>query len=215
MTLAEITRAYSAFANGGVRTDHRGLMKVLDRNDRPLYVAPPASGRAVMTPETAYVVSDLLRGVTTRGLSKRIGETVPFWVGGKTGTTNKSTDSLFIGFSSTLAAGVWVGLDSHAPMPWGESGGRAAQPIFLDFMSKAGPRFDPAVELAMPPGVVRVDVDPATGYLATEGCAEKISVAFVLGTEPTKPCPEDNAVSDLRYSLDVDLRDAPEPVPAP
>ena len=214
MTLAEITRAYAAFANGGVRTDHRALTKVLDRNGRPLYVAPPTSGRAVMKPEVAYVVSDLLRGVTTHGLSKKVGDGVPFWVGGKTGTTNRSTDSLFVGFSSTLAAGVWIGMDSHAPMPWGESGGRAAQPIFLEFMAKAGPRFDPAVELPMPAGVVRVDVDPVTGLIATEGCAEKLSVAFVAGTEPKRECPEDSAVGgDARYSLDVAWGQDDEPAP--
>lgn len=207
MTLAEITRAYAAFANGGVRTDHRALSKVLDRNGRPLYVAPPASGRAVMTPANAYVVADLLRGVTTHGLSRRVGDGLPFWVGGKTGTTNRSTDALFVGFTSTLATGVWVGMDSHAAMPWGESGGRAAQPIFLDFMKKAAPAFDPAAELPVPPGVVRVDIDPVTGLVAGETCAEKLSVAFVEGTEPTRVCPEDSAVSDLRYSLDVAWQD--------
>ena len=205
MTLLEITRAYSAFANGGVRTDARAILKVLDRNDRPLYVAPPASGRAVMTPENAYVVSDLLRGVTTTGLSKRIGETLPYYVAGKTGTTNRSTDSLFVGFSTTLAAGVWIGMDSHAPMPWGESGGRAAQPIFLEFFAKAGHRFDPAVDMPAPPGVVRLEVDPLTGMVATESCASKITVAFVAKTEPTRLCPEDAAMTDPRYSLDVTL----------
>lgn len=214
MTLAEITRAYAAFANGGVRTEHRALLKVLDRNGRPLYVAPPASGRAVMTPETAYVVSDLLRGVTTHGLSRKVGDGLPFWVGGKTGTTNRSTDSLFIGFSTTLATGVWIGLDSHQPMSWGESGGRAAQPIFLDFMAKAGPLFSPAVDMAMPAGVVRVEIDPVSGLLATEGCAEKLGVAFVKGTEPTRECLEDSAVGDVRYSLDVAWQDE-EAAPAP
>lgn len=209
LTLLEITRAYAAFANGGVRTDARAVTKVLDRNGRPLYVAPPASGRAVMTPENAYVIADLLRGVTTHGLSRRVGDSLPYWVAGKTGTTNRSTDSLFVGFSSTLAAGVWIGLDSHAPMSWGESGGRAAQPIFLEFMSKAGARFAPAVDLPVPPGVVRVSVDAATGLLATDACADTMTVAFVAGTEPVKTCPEDAAVADPRYSLDVAWQDTP------
>ncbi len=188
MTLGEITRAYAAFANGGVRTDMRTVLKVLDANDRPLYAAPPSSGRAVMTPESAYVVADLLRGVATHGLSRKVGETLPFWVGGKTGTTNNSTDALFVGFSSNLAAGVWVGLDSHAPMPWGESGGRAAQPIWLDFMAKAAPRLSPAQTLPAPQGVTFAELDPQTGLIATEQCAERIPVAFVTGTEPERAC---------------------------
>lgn len=205
VTLAEMTRAYSAFANGGVRTDARMILKVLDRNGRVLYEAPPSSGRAVMTPEHAYVMADLLHGVASHGLSHKLTETLPFWVAGKTGTTNNSTDALFLGFDSNLAVGVWVGLDSHQPMSWGESGSHAAQPIFLQFIQKAGPPMNPAVEFPPPPGAVVVQLDPATGLLASTSCTSEkpMSVAFVAGSEPTRSCTEESGPSEVsRYTLD-------------
>ncbi|HVO29686.1 MAG TPA: PBP1A family penicillin-binding protein, partial [bacterium] len=206
VTLVEMTRAYAAFANGGVRTDARMLLKVLDRNGRVLYEAPPSSGRAVMSPENAYVMADLLHGVASHGLSHKLQETLPFWVGGKTGTTNSNSDAWFLGFDSNLAAGVWVGLDSHTPMIWGESGSHAAQPIWLAFMEKAAPSRSPATDFPTPPGIVRVDVDPATGEVATAACAEKLTVAYVAGTEPTRACAAETGTDSMvagRYSLDV------------
>ncbi len=201
LTLLELTRAYAAIANGGVRTEERTILRVLDRNGRTLFESPPSPGRPAMSPENAYVVADLLRGVTTHGLSRRVGD-LPFWVGGKTGTTNRSTDSLFVGFTSSLAAGVWVGLDSHKPMAWGESGSRAAQPIFHEFVAKAAAKTAPLAALAAPRAVNTVEVDPESGQRATDACAERIPVAFVAGTEPARDCAEETALPDLRHSLE-------------
>ncbi len=92
-------------------------------------------GKQVISPETAFIVTDLLEAVINEGTGRRasgLNSIAP--VAGKTGTTNDFTDAWFLGFSPHTTVGVWVGKDDHTTLGKGESGSRAALPIWMDFM---------------------------------------------------------------------------------
>ena len=102
---------------------------------------------------------------------------------GKTGTTNDSMDTWFIGFSPDLAVGVFVGFDNPKPMGYGETGSSVSAPIFHDFMKNALDRSS-AIPFRVPPGIRLVRVNAATGVVAKRGDKSSILEAFKPGTEP-------------------------------
>jgi penicillin-binding protein 1A len=184
-TLLELTAAYGAFANGGVWTKPSGITEVLDREGRTLWTEKPQR-RPVMSPETAAVVTDMLRAVVLEGTgmqARKIG--LP--AAGKTGTTDEYKDALFVGFSPTIATGVWVGLDNHSTLGNKETGARAALPIWVDFMKQAL-EGKPYYDFDSPEGVVTVAMNPETGLLASEDCPNAVSAVFKKGSEPKEYC---------------------------
>jgi penicillin-binding protein 1A len=133
----------------------------------------------------AYLASDLLRSVVvhpqgTGGKATRLGKPV----GGKTGTTNAQGDAWFVGFSPDVATGVWVGFDEKQVLGKGETGGKAALPIWIDFMETAL-EARPEHDFEVPEGIVFARIDPKTGLLASQDSAGSYFQAFVQGTEPT------------------------------
>ncbi|MBI4228955.1 MAG: transglycosylase domain-containing protein, partial [Deltaproteobacteria bacterium] len=112
-----------------------------------------SSGRQVISPETAFIVTDLLEAVINEGTGRRassLNSIAP--VAGKTGTTNDFTDAWFIGFSPHTTTGVWVGKDNHTTLGKGEAGSRAALPIWMDFMQTVLKQF-PGGEFEVPNGI--------------------------------------------------------------
>ncbi|HYA44501.1 MAG TPA: hypothetical protein VED59_02770, partial [Acidimicrobiales bacterium] len=102
---------------------------------------------------------------------------------GKTGTTNDSFDTWFMGFTHDLATGVWLGYDiNETPLGRYETGGHAALPIWLDYMSSAL-RDRPEPDFEMPAGVVEVLMDPETGKAVPAG-GRGVPEPFKQGTEP-------------------------------
>jgi penicillin-binding protein 1A len=135
-----------------------------------------------MEATTAYTLVSLLHEVATVGTgagAARLGK----WAAGKTGTTNDSFDTWFMGFTRDLACGVWLGYDLNVtPLGRGETGGRASLPIWLDYMSAAlrdrpQPEFEPPAEMVM------VRIDPETGKPAADG-APGVVEPFKTGSEP-------------------------------
>ena len=104
-------------------------------------------------------------------------------VAGKTGTTNDYRDALFIGFSPTLAIGVWVGQDRHVTLGKGETGAKAALPIWIAFMKEAFKK-RPYVYFDIPDGVVKVSINPITGEQVSGTDPEAVPALFKKGTEP-------------------------------
>jgi penicillin-binding protein 1A len=150
-----------------------------------------------MDERSAFITVKLLREVATVGTGARaaaLGKPAA----GKTGTTNDSFDTWFMGFTRDVATGVWLGYDvNETPLGRYETGGHAALPIWLDFMAAAlrgreQPEFEP------PEGIVMVRMDPDTGKLAEEG-ARGVEEPFKLGTEPTADAtaPAKEEVRDL------------------
>ncbi|WP_164511905.1 penicillin-binding protein 1A [Brevundimonas fluminis] len=154
-TPLRLTAAYSAFVNGGRRVEPYLIEYVQDRTGEITWRADqrncrecgrgfsgqesprlPERGVQVIDPITAYQVSSMLEGVVQRGTAasaRGLGR----WVGGKTGTTNEYRSAWFVGFSSDIVVGVFIGFDDNRPMGSGETGATTPVPIFTEFMQTA------------------------------------------------------------------------------
>jgi penicillin-binding protein 1A len=137
VTPLELTAAYAAFPNGGVAVTPRAILRVTDA-DGDVALDNPIASERVLSVQTAYQMVSMLGDVVDRGTAavvRRAGVTFP--VGGKTGTTNEFKDAWFVGFSSNLVVGVWVGFDQPKPIGREAYGSRYAAPMWADFMKRA------------------------------------------------------------------------------
>lgn len=138
-----------------------------------------------ITPQTAYIMANLLQGVVQHGTGWRA-KALKRPVGGKTGTTNDLYDAWFVGFTPDLVTASWVGFDQEAPLGKNETGSRAAAPIFVDFMKEVY-EDRPVETFPIPEGIVFAKIDAKTGLLAAPDQEGKVIFeAFVEGTAPTK-----------------------------
>jgi penicillin-binding protein 1A len=120
---------------------------------------------------------------------------------GKTGTSNDQRDAWFVGFTTDLVCAVWVGYDDFRSLGRKEYGGKAALPIWLEFMKKAHRglkthSFDP------PEGIVAVKIDPASGLLAYDGMENAAEEYFIAGTEPSEIAVPPELVSPESFLMD-------------
>lgn len=153
LTLIEITSAFGVFASQGMRANPMAIIKVTDRMGRVLEENFPVI-EEVIKPEVAYLMTDLLKGVIEHGTGRKAKE-LKRPLAGKTGTTNEYTDAWFIGYSPSLVAGVWVGYDDHRSIGPGETGARAALPIWIDFMREVL-KDTPPEDFPVPEGIIIV-----------------------------------------------------------
>ena len=202
-TLLQLTSAYAMLVNGGKRIQPSVIDRVQNRHGKTVWRHDnrPCSrcntpgwnrSRAPKIPDerpqvadsgSAYQVVSMLEGAVKRGTGRRINSLV--WpLAGKTGTTNQSKDTWFIGFSPDLVVGVFVGFDTPAPLGRRETGSSVAAPIFKSFMAEAL-KGKPPTPFRIPPNVRLVRVDPRTGRPAGAGDRRVIWEAFKLGTEPS------------------------------
>jgi penicillin-binding protein 1A len=135
VTLFELTRGFSTFPNGGQLANPIVIERLEDRDGRILEEAQP-NLRQVMSPRTGKIMTEMLTGVVQRGTGTRV-LVLKRPLGGKTGTTNSTRDAWFIGFTPSVTAGVWIGMDDERSLGDGETGGLAAAPIFIKFMQEA------------------------------------------------------------------------------
>jgi penicillin-binding protein 1A len=185
VTLLELTKAYGVLANQGVTVEPIAIRRITDSDGKILEENYPL-GSEVLKRETAYLLTNVLKGVITRGTGRKA-RVLDRPVAGKTGTTNDYQDAWFIGFTPHLVAGVWVGLDDHGTIGNKETGARAALPIWLEFMQKAL-ALEPKEDFIIPQGITFVKIDPETGLLATDACPKILIESFLKGSEPTTPC---------------------------
>lgn len=137
----------------------------------------------VLDSGTAYQIVSFLQGVVRRGTGVRI-RAVGKPLAGKTGTTNDSQDTWFIGFSPDLAVGIFAGFDQPASLGKKETGSSVAAPIFRDFFKEALSN-KPAIPFRIPPDIRLVRVNVKTGLPTTPDDKNVILEAFKPGTEPT------------------------------
>lgn len=187
VTLLELTSAYAVFANHGIRLSPASILMITDSNGRVLYTNDSIPAQAIR-PETAFLITNLLRGVVERGTGWKARE-LGRPVAGKTGTTNVYRDAWFIGYTPTLVAGVWVGFDDQRSLGSGSTGSRAALPIWLAFMKEALKGQEP-IDFSAPGSIIFRTIDPRTGLLSTERCRSSLREAFLPGTEPRTYCEE-------------------------
>jgi penicillin-binding protein 1A len=183
ISLLELLRAYSVFANQGYLVEPVFILKVVDRNGKVLEEMAPER-KKVIDESTAYIMTNLLEGVVKYGTGWRI-KALKRPVAGKTGTTNNLFDAWFVGFTPEYITGVWVGLDEEAPMGKGETGSRAASPIWLGFMQRAL-EGKPVQLFQAPDDIVFAKIDADTGLLPVPESKNVVFECFKEGTVPTE-----------------------------
>jgi penicillin-binding protein 1A len=184
-TLLEVTSAYSVFPNQGVRMKPFSILNVMDR-DRNLLEENRAEPVDVIRADTAFVMTNMLRGVVQRGTAEAA-KNIDWPIAGKTGTVDDNTDAWFVGFDPELTVGVWTGLDEKKPLGAKETGAIAALPIWMDFMKVYIARRDaegPRPEFQAPGNIVFLTIEQTTGNVAAAGAAGTVAETFIAGTEP-------------------------------
>ncbi|HEY3638461.1 MAG TPA: penicillin-binding protein 1A [Rhizomicrobium sp.] len=200
-TLMRMTTGYAEFVNGGKKITPTLIDRIQDRNGHDIYRHDPRNCEGcngawrnqaepllpdtreqIIDPRTAYQIVSMLEGVVQRGTGVSI-RVVGKPLAGKTGTTNDSKDTWFIGFSPDLVCGVFVGFDNPRTLGRVEQGATAAAPIFRDFMEGALAD-QPPTPFRVPPGIDLVPVDAHSGALVSAGSPGAIEEAFKSGTEP-------------------------------
>ena len=249
-TLFRMVAAYAMFANGGERVEPTLVDRVQDRWGRTVYrhdqrqciecgepdlpagQAPwiASQRQRVMDPVTAYQLTTMLQGVVQRGTARRVRLPVP--VAGKTGTTNDSRDVWFVGYTSTIVAGCYIGFDTPRSLGRGASGGGTCAPVFSEFMQSAIEEYGGG-EFAVPPGGRFMRISRTTGERLPDdatgddvvaeyfrdgeepvfGIDALIDGGFAMGASLPVFAPDAAEVTDL-FTSDGTQIDIPAPAPA-
>lgn len=202
VSLLELTKAYSVFANQGYLIEPVFIVKIEDRDGNVLEEMAPERIK-VIEKTTAYLMTHMLEGVVKYGTAWRI-KALNRPVAGKTGTTNNLFDAWFIGYSPQYIAGTWVGFDDEAPLGKAETGSRAASPIWLGFMTRILEN-KPLKVFEVPEGVVFTKIDAETGLLPIAESKETAFVCFKEGTEPTEYSKRPDEIADTGEFFKKDL----------
>ncbi len=226
-TPLRLATAYAMLVNGGKKITPSFIDRVQDRDGVTIFRADsrtckdcnnvdwkgqpppelPDTRAQVVDPGSAYQIVSMLEGVIQRGTGRSI-LSVGKPLAGKTGTTNDSDDTWFMGFSPDLVAGVFVGFDQPHTLGERETGASVAAPAFRDFMT-AALKDKPATPFRIPPGLRMVRVNPTTGQLARAGDKNVIFEAFKPGTEPTSTTSSPGVVmSGMAGGTDLSLPDS-------
>lgn len=203
-TLLRLTTGYAQLVNGGKKITPTMIDRIQDRRGKTIFVhdkrsckgcgsliewsqqdvpAVPDNRKQIADPRKAYQIVSMLEGVVQRGTGIRI-KALGRPLAGKTGTTNQSRDTWFIGFSPDMVVGVFAGFDEPRTLGSGETGSSVTVPIFKDFM-EAALEDTPPTPFRVPPGIRQVRINAETGARAAPGDERVIWEAFTAGTEPT------------------------------
>jgi len=167
--LRDLTSAYTVFPNAGVRKQAYVIERIDDQQHKPIYLAAHITSQAI-DPGAAWMTSEVLKDVLTKGTaasSRSLGFRLP--AAGKTGTTNDYKDAWFVGYTSTLTCGVWVGFDQPATIMSRGYGAALALPVWTQVMNKASKHY-PAEQLQPKMPIQRATVCSISNQLATTGC---------------------------------------------
>ena len=178
--LMELTASYAIFANKGTYIRPHGILEIRDAGQRVIW-KPSIEKRTAISRDSAAIITNMLEGVILEGTAKKA-KIIHRPIAGKTGTTNKYKDALFVGFSPSIACGVWVGCDDFSTLGPYETGARAALPIWIEFMDNALTYRDYDY-FDIPDNVVKVRIDPITGKPVSDG-ADGVDALFRKGNAP-------------------------------
>ncbi len=191
LTPLQIVTGYSVFANGGYRVEANLIKRIEDYDGDTVFINEPITvcriceqqtpdidaelystsaseeensktAKRVVDARNVWLINSILRDVITRGTGRRARELQRKDLSGKTGTTNDQNDAWFSGFNSRIATTAWVGFDQLQTLGKQETGGRAALPMWIDFMRTALDGMPESV-MQQPPGLTTVRIDPETG----------------------------------------------------
>lgn len=186
----ELAAAYTAFANRGMRVEPFLVRKVADASGRTLFEAR-GKGVRVLSPEVAFLMTDLMRDAAEKGTGTEARERLPSRIpmAGKTGTTDDGTDVWYVGFTPEIVTAVWVGFDTPRSMGSGAFGGTLSAPIWGDMMRQVYTRRRTPAPWPVPSGIVRVAVDAAGAPVSAPCPVGPVRTEFFrAGTEPQGAC---------------------------
>jgi penicillin-binding protein 1A len=188
VTPLELTAAYAAFVNGGLAVRPRAILEVLEA-DGSLAFEGELERRRALPATVAFQTLSMLRDVVDLGTGAPVrSRGVRFPVGGKTGTTDDFKDAWFVGFSSSLVAGVWVGFDQPATILDEGYGARIALPIWADFMRRTARLRVPA-EFEVPFGLDEVELCRVSYLRPVDGCPTYVEYFKEGDDVPRRLCP--------------------------
>ena len=217
VTPLEMLTAYTVFANGGILIPPTYITRIRDRNGRILESIDPADfvngmaadqrlirkpPRRVISPETAYLITNILESVVREGTgwrAKAIGRPSA----GKTGTTNDLKDAWYIGFIPQLACVSWVGYDQERPLGKNETGSRAAAPAWVSFMEEAEKQY-PVENFRIPDTIEFHPINKKDGLLLPEDSEKAYYEVFAPGTAPTRMSGEEKLKARDFFRLDME-----------
>ncbi len=202
--LLSITNAYGMIVNGGKKITPTLIDRVQDRRGTTIFrhdkrnckncngdqssalaiplLATKDTREKIISSSSAYQMVSMLQGAVVRGTGSVI-NSLERNLAGKTGTTNANTDAWFVGFSSDLVAGIFVGFDDPRPLGYKETGSSVAAPIFKDFMKRVLYK-TPDLPFRRPSGIKLISVSPKTGFKVNSKQKESILEAFKPGQLP-------------------------------
>ena len=195
MTVLELTAAYGVFANRGMLVEPSYIKYIVDAEGKPVYTFQPDRTR-VLDERIAYQINSFLEsviksGTGIRAISQHHDYKITRPIAGKTGTTNKNVDAWFVGYSTDLVTGVWVGFDVYKRNRhnYNKEGAKAALPIWAQFMKDAAR--GPEKTFPVPEGIEFWEIDKFTGLLRNKDKCPPENISnepFLVGQAPTKIC---------------------------
>lgn len=204
LSLLEMTTAFCAFANGGMKVEPIAILEVKDSNGKTLEQNIPRLTDAI-SETTAYLITFALENVVNKGTGREI-RNMGFKAAcaGKTGSTNDYTDAWFIGYTPEFVLGIWIGFDDKETMGKNMVGGSVAVPLWADFMLNAF--HDSNIDFPVPDKIIFKKICSKSGLLATQYCPSATDIPFIEGTEPNQFC---NLHSNIQVSdfLNKDMED--------
>jgi penicillin-binding protein 1A len=230
VTPLEITRAYGVFAAGGILFDSVFITKVSDREGKVIFDYDQIKlekGQRAIDEKSAFIMANMMKGVVERGTGWRV-RSLNRPIAGKTGTSNDQMDAWFIGYSPQWVCGVWTGFDVKRTIGKDETGGKAAAPIFIDFMGKflnnreqseraaliaeakqqaedlgveyQEPEASSPPDFPVPEGVDAIWVNKHSGTATTANAPDALLDYFIHGSEPGAYAPQEEVNSYLESS---------------
>jgi penicillin-binding protein 1B len=211
-TPLQVASAYTAFANGGVLSESRPIKRVTNSDGVGITEAR-AQTKQVLKPEISWLMTNIMQDVLTRGTASRA-RAIGF-TGTAAGKTGTSRDGWFAGYTPNMVCVVWVGFDDNSEL--GLEGAKSALPIWASFMKAAialkpelgGDSFPP-----QPDGIVDEEIDPTSGFIATDQCSARRTEYFLEGTQPQQLCeahtgehPEQTPIPGFAWPEGQDIED--------
>ena len=172
VTPMQMAVGYTAFANGGFRVAPYFIQRIEDEKGNILEQAQPSqvakNAVQIIDPRNAYLMTTMMQDVVERGTATRAKQLNRTDLAGKTGTTNDHVDAWFCGYQTGLVAVAWIGFDNPKSLGEHETGGRAALPIWVNYMGKVLQNVPMSPPIS-PQGVITARVNPATGFRVSHG----------------------------------------------
>jgi penicillin-binding protein 1A len=221
-TLINLTSAYAIFVNGGKKINPKLISRIQDRRGKTIFQEKSrkcvgcdkfinemselpkieSTNEKIISEETAYQMTSILQGAVQRGTAKKL-RSLKVPLAGKTGTTNDNYDAWFIGFSSNLVIGVYIGYDNPKSLGKFETGSKAALPIFKDFVEKALYKEDFG-EFKIPENIYMTSLNYDTGAKSTPG--EKNSIIEALKLRDINTIDNNNLISTNGHDKIIKFR---------